>query len=423
MASASHPSDNAHQGMLAGYTVLDFTQIVAGPTTTRLMAEMGAEVIKVEQAPKGDPARLNAVIKKGRSGYFIQHNVCKQSLCVSLKTDQGREIIRGLIPHMDVVVENYSPGAIQRLGFSYEELKKLNPRLIMCSISALGQTGPLSDVPGYDFIAQAYSGISEIIGERGGAPVMPMAAIGDVSTGVHAFGAIACALLHRERTGEGQYIDVSLLDAYIHSHDFGIQSYSASGGKFIPTRSGAHHMGLAPCGIFHARDGYVVIVGALDHQWQGVARAIGHPEFVEDPRFRTNRDRVHHKQELIAAIEDWLKSTPNREAAVAALHRERVPAAPVLTIPEVVNHPHLLDREAIRPIQDDILGDFVLPGFPFRFSSPARTDAPLEAPDLGQHNAGVLGRYLGYAEDQVQQLTADGILVCRPTPLKNGALE
>ena len=123
----------------------------------------------------------------------------------------------------------------------------------MCSISALGQTGPLAHVPGYDFIAQAYSGISEIIGERGGAPVMPMAAIGDVSTGVHAFGAIACALLHRERTGEGQYIDVSLLDAYIHSHDFGIQSYSASGGKFIPTRSGSHHMGLAPCGIFHAR--------------------------------------------------------------------------------------------------------------------------------------------------------------------------
>lgn len=409
----------SRQGMLAGYKVLDFTQIVAGPTTTRLLAEMGAEVIKVEQAPKGDPARLNGILKKGRSGYFIQHNVCKQSLCMNLKTEEGRDIIRGLIPHMDVVVENYSPGAIKRLGFAYEELQKLNPRIIMCSISALGQTGPLSHVPGYDFIAQAYSGFNEVTGERGRAPAMPQAAIGDVSTGVHAFGAIACALLHRERTGEGQYIDVSLLDAYIHSHDFTIQSHSASGGKFVPTRSGAHHMGLAPCGIFQAKDGFVVIVGALDHQWQGVARTIGHPEFVEDPRFRTNRDRVHHKKELIQAIEAWLGTMPNREEAVAALHRERVPAAPVLTIPEVVNHPHLLEREAIRPIQDKVLGDFVLPGFPFRFSSPARTDAPFEAPDLGEHNESILCNYLDYSADQLERLARDGILVSRPTPVEH----
>ena len=407
----------SRQGMLAGYKVLDFTQIVAGPTTTRLLAEMGAEVIKVEQAPKGDPARLNGILKQGRSGYFIQHNVCKQSLCVNLKTEAGRDIIRGLVPHMDVVVENYSPGAIKRLGFAYEELQKLNPRIIMCSISALGQTGPLSHVPGYDYIAQAYSGFNEVTGERGRAPAMPQAAIGDVSTGVHAFGAIACALLHRERTGEGQYIDVSLLDAYIHSHDFTIQSHSASGGKFVPTRSGAHHMGLAPCGIFQAKDGFVVIVGALDHQWQGVARTIGHPEFVDDPRFRTNRDRVHHKKELIQAIEDWLDTMPNREEAVAALHRERVPAAPVLTIPEVVNHPHLLEREAIRPIQDEVLGDFVLPGFPFRFSSPARTDVPFEAPDLGEHNESILRDYLDYSPDQVERFARDGILVSRPTPL------
>lgn len=409
----------SRQGMLAGYKVLDFTQIVAGPTTTRLLAEMGAEVIKVEQAPKGDPARLNGILKKGRSGYFIQHNVCKQSLCVNLKTEEGRDIIRGLIPRMDVVVENYSPGAIKRLGFAYEELQRLNPRIIMCSISALGQTGPLSHVPGYDFIAQAYSGFNEVTGERGRAPAMPQAAIGDVSTGVHAFGAIACALLHRERTGEGQYIDVSLLDAYIHSHDFTIQSHSASGGKFVPTRSGAHHMGLAPCGIFQAKDGFVVIVGALDHQWQGVARTIGHPEFVEDPRFRTNRDRVHHKKELIQAIEAWLGTMPNREEAVAALHRERVPAAPVLTIPEVVNHPHLLEREAIRPIQDKVLGDFVLPGFPFRFSSPARTDAPFEAPDLGEHNESILCNYLDYSADQLERLARDGILVSRPTPVEH----
>lgn len=404
------------KGMLAGYKVLDFTQIVAGPTTTRLMAEMGAEVIKVEQAPHGDPARLNGILKEGRSGYFVQHNLCKQSVCVSLKTDEGRDIIHRLIPHMDVVVENYSPGAIKRLGFGFEELTRLNPRLIMCSISALGQTGPLASVPGYDYIAQAYSGFNEVTGERGRAPAMPMAAIGDVSTGVHAFGAIACALLHRERTGEGQFIDVSLLDAYIHSHDFTIQAHSASGGKFVPTRSGAHHMGMAPCGIFKATDGYVVIVGALDHQWQGVARTIGHPEFIEDPRFRTNRDRVHHKKELIEAIEAWLDTMGGREEAVTAFHKERVPAAPVLTIPEVVAHPHLLEREAIRPISDRVLGDFVLPGFPFRFSTPARTDRDLEAPDLGEHNDQVLNKYLSMETEQLRGLADRGVLVSKPTP-------
>jgi CoA:oxalate CoA-transferase len=198
-------------GILSGYRVLDFTQIVAGPTTTRLMAEMGAEVIKVEMVPRGDPARLNAVLREGKSAYFFQHNLGKKSLCVNLKTDAGRGLVRAIILHMDAVVENFSPGAIGRMGLGYEDLKALNPRLIMCSISALGQTGPLAHVPGYDYIAQAYSGVTGMMGEPDGSPVIPMTALGDVSTGVHALAAIACALLYRERTGEGQHIDISLI--------------------------------------------------------------------------------------------------------------------------------------------------------------------------------------------------------------------
>ena len=180
-------------GMLSGYKVLDFTQIVAGPTTTKLMAEMGAEVIKVEQAPKGDPARLNPVLRNGRSAYFFQHNLGNKCLCVNLKTEEGRSLIRALIPHMDVVVENYSPGVMRRMGFDYESLKQLNPRHIMCSISALGQTGPSAEVPGFDYIAQAYAGITEVMGDPNHPPVMPMVAMGDVSTGVHGLAAIACS--------------------------------------------------------------------------------------------------------------------------------------------------------------------------------------------------------------------------------------
>jgi crotonobetainyl-CoA:carnitine CoA-transferase CaiB-like acyl-CoA transferase len=397
------------RGMLAGYKVLDFTQIVAGPTTTKLMAEMGAEVIKVEQAPKGDPARLNPVLRNGRSAYFFQHNLGKQSLCVNLKKKEGRELIRSLIPHMDVVVENYSPGVMKRMGFDYESLKQLNPRLIMCSISALGQTGPSANVPGFDYIAQAYAGITEVMGERDQAPVMPMVAMGDVSTGVHALAAAACALLHRERTGEGQYIDVSLLDSYIHYHDFSLQTYTASKGKFVPTRGGSHHTGLTPCGIFKSAQGYIMIIAALDHQWQGLLRAMGRQDLVTDARFRTIRDRLKNKAALIDTIEQWLQSLPDRDSAVKALERERVPVAPVLTVPELVTHPHLLERGTVRPVSNPDFGDFMLPGFPFRFSTVPPPDK-LTAPDLGEHNFTVLNRYLGFDEARVAHLASAGVL-------------
>lgn len=400
----------AARGLLDGYTVLDFTQIVAGPTTTKLMAEMGAEVIKVEQGPKGDPARLNPVLRNGRSAYFFQHNLGKQSLCVNLRKKEGRAIVRDLIPHMDVVVENYSPGVMKRLGFDYESLKQLNPRLVMCSISALGQTGPSAEVPGFDYIAQAYAGITDVMGERDQPPVMPMVAMGDVSTGVHALAGVACALLHRERTGEGQYIDVSLLDSYIHYHDFSLQVYTASHGKFVPQRGGSHHTGLAPCGIFKAAQGYVLLIAALDHQWQGLLRAMGRPELASDARFRTIRDRLKNKNALIHEIEQWLQSLPDRDTAVTMLEKERVPVAPVLTIPEVVKHPHLVARGTVRPVSHPDFGDFTLPGFPFRFSTVPPPDK-LTAPDLGEHNLAVLGRYLGYDETQVTQLTDAGVLV------------
>lgn len=402
-------ADNT-RGMLAGYKVLDFTQIVAGPTTTRLMAEMGAEVIKVEQAPAGDPARQNPVWKKGRSGYFMQHNLGKQSLCVNLKTEAGRELVRSLVPHVDVVVENYSPGVIGRLGLAYEVLKELNPKLVMCSISALGQTGPLSHVPGFDYIAQAYAGVTEVMGEPDQPPVIPMVAMGDVSTGVHALAAIACCLLNRERTGEGQYIDVSLLDSYIHTHDFSLETYTATQGRFIPTRGGSHHTGLTPCGVFKAPHGYIMIIAALDHQWQGLTRAMERPDLSDDPRFRNVRVRRKNRDILIPEIERWLLSLPDRQAALDALDRERVPAAPVLTVPEVVEHPHLVERQAVRPVSDPLLGEFMIPGFPFRFSGhPLPQVVP--APDLGQHNGAVLERYLGYGADQIAELSAGGILV------------
>ncbi|MGE0684500.1 MAG: CaiB/BaiF CoA transferase family protein [Candidatus Binatia bacterium] len=399
----------ADQTFLTGYKVLDFTHALAGPTTTRLMAEMGAEVIKVEQAPNGDPARLTPVIKNKRSAYFVQHNLGKQGICVNLKTEAGREIIRALVPHMDVVVENYSPGVIGRMGFDYDNLKQLNPRLIMCSISVLGQTGPLSHLPGFDYIAQAYAGITEMIGEPNQSPVIPTTSMGDVSTGVHALAAIACALLHRERTGEGQFIDVSLLDAYIHKLDSGLELYEASQGQIVPTRGGAHHTIVAPCGVFKAAQGYILLIAILPHHWRSLTQVMNRPELYDDPRFRTMTDRAQNRQALTVEIEQWLQSFPDRASVLAALEKEHIPVAPVLTIPEVVQQPHFLERGAVRPISDRVFGTLRLPGFPFHFSA-TRESRPLIAPDLGEHNEAVLAQYLGYDAARVAHLTTTGVL-------------
>lgn len=211
--------------MLTDYRVLDITQIVAGPTCTRILAEMGAEVVKLELAPFGDRTRVGGLRSNkpehkrcSQSTYFIQHNHSKKSLALDFKSERARELIKAMIPKFDVLVENFSPGVMARAGLSYEELKAINPKLVMCSISLAGQQGELAQKPGYDYVAQAYAGITDLIGERDGEPALITMAIGDASTGVAAAMAVGFALLHRERTGEGQYIETSLLDTYFNMH-------------------------------------------------------------------------------------------------------------------------------------------------------------------------------------------------------------
>jgi crotonobetainyl-CoA:carnitine CoA-transferase CaiB-like acyl-CoA transferase len=217
---------------------MDFSQVLAGPTLTRFMAEMGADVMKVELPPEGDLSRRLPYIRDGRSGYFIQQNRGKKSLCVDVKNPKGRELIERLLPEIDVLVESFTPGAFARLGFDYERVREINPRIIMCSISAFGQEGPLATTPGYDNIGQAYAGVTSMVGNPDGTPDLIGLAIGDVLTGVHAAAAVGAALFHRERTGEGQYLDISLLDSYFHCHEMNIQAWSGSRGAIQPTRSG-----------------------------------------------------------------------------------------------------------------------------------------------------------------------------------------
>jgi len=404
---------NGQRHVLDGYKALDFTQFVAGPTVTKLMAEMGAEVIKVELAPDGDRSRSMPFVRKERSGYFVQQNRGKLSLCLDPRIEAGKTIIRELIAKVDVLVENYAPGVIRRMGFDYETVRGINPKIVMCSVSTFGQQGPLAHDPGYDFMGQAYAGVTSLSGEEGGPHFPPMLAIGDVSTGVHGLAAIACSLLHRERTGEGQYVDVSLVDAYFHYHDIWVQSISASGGAAKPVRTGLHYSVLAPAGMFKARQGYIFVFAWLDHHWVKLCELMGQPELGRDPRFIDNTSRLKNRAAIIKVIEGWLQSIPSDEAAVEALREARIPSAPVLTVEQAMKHPHLVERQTVQTVHDRILGELQVPGFPLRFSSfPERLE--LEAPFLGEHNERILSSYLGYSPDRIVRLEQAGVLRSLP---------
>lgn len=401
-------ADAGPKHVLDGYKVLDFTQVLAGPTATRLMAEMGAEIIKVELAPNGDISRALPFMKDGHSAYYTQQNRGKKSLCIDVRHPKGQEIITNLIKQVDVVIENFSPGTIGRLGFSYDVVKAINPRVIMCSISALGQTGPLANVPGYDYIGQAYAGVTYMIGDPNGAPSFPMLGLGDVSTGVHAYAAIASALLYRERTGKGQYLDITLLDSYFHCHELNVQLYSGTKGAVQPKRSGSQHYAVSPAGLYKGKEKYLFIL-CLEHQWQVICQAMGKPELINDPRFYTNVKRVENQPEVTRIIEEWIVAQTSDDEAVRILQEGRVPVAPVLSIAEAVAHPHLRARRTVRTINDRLLGEIDIPGMPLKFSE-FPDELPLETPRLGEHNEEILRSYLSYTPQQVQALESEGVL-------------
>jgi len=403
----------ARKHVLEGVRVLDFTHVLAGPSCTRLMAETGAEVIKVEAAPAGDMVRQMPALKNGRSGYYIQQNRGKQSLCLNLRDPQAQEVVHKLAGEVDVVVENFTPGVMKRLNIDYPRLSELNPELIMCSISAFGQRGPLADRPGFDYIAQAYAGVIDMIGEENGSPYFPGLGMGDVSTGAHAYGAISAALFHRAMGGGGQYLDISLLDCLFHCHEINVQGYDGSGGQLVPHRSGAHHFAVAPLGMFKGKDKWLVII-AIGGQWANLLKVIGREDFLTDPRFADNAGRVANKQLLIDAIEAWLQTTESDAEAVRILEENHVPVAPVLSVPEAMAHPHHNERQTVRTISDRAFGDLKIPGVPLRFSQYPEF-LPLQAPFLGEHNAQVL-KALGYSDDDIAALAAAGVLASEPLP-------
>ena len=314
-------------------------------------------------------------------------------------------------PKIDVVVENFAPGVMERAKLGYEKLSELNSRLIMCSISLAGQAGPLSDKPGFDYMGAAYAGIID----RG--PAQLPIAIGDSATGVTAM-AIGFALLHRERTGEGQYIDCSLLDTYFNMHQVNIPKCSLRGKQFQPPRMGSLHPDGGPTGVFRCRNNEFISIMVMPYQWLQMTKAMKMPELAEDIRFRNPRSRRDNNKALQTIIENWLAQFESREQAMAVLEAERVPCAPVFTLHETIAHPHLRERGTVRRVADHEIGEFDIPGLAAKFSRWAPR-ADVKADHLGEHNEEILRDMLNLSEADIRQLYLDKTIVRDPL-LKRG---
>jgi crotonobetainyl-CoA:carnitine CoA-transferase CaiB-like acyl-CoA transferase len=402
----------AGNGIMRGIKVLDMTQVIAGPSATHLLAEMGAEVIKIELGPTGDRYRFFIQVKN-RGTAFVRLNRGKKSLCMNFRTAEAKRIVRKMLPNFDVLVENFAPGVMARMGLDYESVRKINPRIIMCSISAFGQTGPLASQPGFDYLGAAYAGVLDVLGgETDGSPTLAGVAIGDYLTGMTAMAAIGCALFYRAQTGEGQHVEASLLDSYFYTQDQAVVRQALSGGKFIAKRLGRYERALCPQGLFKGEKHWLCILSPMDKMWRQLCVAMDKPELGRHPDFATNAKRVANRTQVFKILQDWLDATPEDEA-LRRLQENRVPVAPVLNTAEAVAHPHLRERGTVRKAHDSVLGEVDVPGFPIRFSAgsePQDTQAPL----LGQHNAEVLKEFLGYSDESIAHLKQQGVLMESP---------
>lgn len=391
---------------LDGIRVVDLSRVLAGPYCSLLLADMGAEVIKVEEPGRGDDTRAWPPFVAGEATYFLSVNRGKKSLTLNLKAEEGRAILRRLLEGADVLLENFRPGTLARLGFGYETVRAWNPRLVYCSISGFGETGPEAWRPGYDLIVQGESGIMDLTGFPDGPPVKVGNSIADLAAGTMAAHGIVLALYARERTGRGQKVEIAMLEVMAALLTYQGQAYLATGQS--PTRRGNQHPSIVPYEVFQAADGYLTVGVANNSLWVRFCEALGRPELASDPRFDTEAQRVEHRETLVPLLEAVFRTRPVAEW-LERLGRAGVPAGKIKSVGEVLESEHLRARGLLITVDHPVAGPLRMVGPPIRLhDTPGGPAGP--PPRLGEHTEEVLTKLLGYGAEEVARLRAAGIV-------------
>jgi CoA:oxalate CoA-transferase len=392
---------------LEGVRVLDFTQYLSGPHCTAVLSELGAEVIKVEMPGKGEPERLAMPLTPKREAYqFLSYNRGKKSVTLNLKNPKGLEIAKKLTAKADILVENFAPGVLERIGLGYEEASKINPRIIYASISGFGQTGPRRNDVAFDVVAQAMGGLMSVTGYPDGEPLKVGVSLGDYMGGYNGTIAILAALYYRKITGEGQAIDISMQDGiwsmvlpdradYFETH-------------IVPKRFGNKLSSSAPFGAYNAKDGYVVICTITDPQWQKVLQAMGREDLIGEQRYATRENRTKNMGEVDGLVQAWCKER-TVEQVFAILKKFGVPCSPIPTFDQVANDPQLISRDMIVEVDQPVSGKVKLTGSVYKMSK-TPGDRKKRVPAVGEHNEEIYGGLLGIDAQEMQRLKEESVI-------------
>lgn len=390
---------------LDGIKVLDLTRVLAGPYCTMLLADMGADVVKVERPGAGDDTRgYGPPFLNGESAYFLSINRNKRSLTLNLKHDKALQIMRQLLETADVVVENFRPGTMEDFGFGYETVRHLNPRLIFCSISGYGHTGPDAELPGYDLIIQGEGGAASLTGDPNGPPYKVGTSQADIVAGMMGFQGILLALLARAQTGRGQKIDIGMLDCQVALLTYQAGIYFATGQS--PTRMGNQHPTITPYETYRCQDGYINLACGNDSMWKSFCRAMGQAAWAEDARFRTNADRVQHRRQLGALLEP-LMLQKTAQAWIDILRAHGIPCGCIQSVRDVCDSAQVQAREMVVPLEHPKAGPIRVTGVPIKLSdTPGAVEKP--PPVLGEHTMQVLGDWLQMSPVEIDSLRQAG---------------
>ena len=392
---------------LEGIRVLDLSRVLAGPFATQLLGDLGAEIIKVEAPGRGDETRSwGPPFADGEAAYYLSVNRNKKSITVNLKTPEGVEIVKRLAKISDVFIENFKAGGLKKYGLDYESIRKENPRIIYVSITGFGQTGPYKDRPGYDFIIQGMCGVMSVTGEPDGEPMKVGVAWTDVITGLFASNAILAALIERERSGMGQYIDVSLLDSAVAAMVNQASNYLISG--VPPRRYGNAHPNIVPYQAFKTKDSYMILAVGNDSQFKKFCEVAGREDLAENPEFSTNPSRVKNRDKLIPIIKEIMLTRTTAEWC-EALIKAKVPCGPIYNMKEVFDDPHVQTREMVVKMKHPTAGEIPLVGTPLKFSR-TKVQFRLHPPLLGEHTDEVLHKLLGFNEKTLKVYHEKGII-------------